>query len=359
MDDLLDPVETIRAHLARWKHPVVDLETFGTVEPEAMAGMLDAFCAEHLGSRVAGYLFCTASQGSTHGVALDDGRRIVVKIRSLPEEEAGPLSDADRRLSRRGLVSIHRALGVLAEYDFACPRPLLGPTPLGIGIATVESYLDEGELGDGFDPSCRRMIAEGLVEVIDILTPIRDELAGLRVFFQPLARRYPIPHSKLFDFEATSGGAEWIDAIADRARTRAAPVGPLVVGHADWRIEHLRFSGDRISASYDWDSILPLPETQLVGITASSYTTDWSSYALGRVPTVQAIRDFVDDYETARGATFSADERSAIFAMAVYTTAYGARCLHSLTPSRGPKDWPDDSWPGLLRMAAEPLLANG
>ena len=70
-------------------------------------------------------------------------------------------------------------------------------------------------------------------------------------------------------------------------------------------------------------------------------------------------RDFVDDYETARGAAFSADERSAVFAMAVYTTAYGARCLHALAPTRGPQDWPEDSWPGLLRGAAEPFLADG
>jgi hypothetical protein len=74
-----------------------------------------------------------------------------------------------------------------------------------------------------------------------------------------------------------------------------------VIGHADWRVEHLRFSGARISASYDWDSILPLHETEFVGITAPSYTTDWTGYAPGRVPTVEAVRDFVRNYETAPG----------------------------------------------------------
>ena len=131
-----------------------------------------------------------------------------------------------------------------------------------------------------------------------------------------------------------------------------------MIGHADWRIEHLRFSDGRISASYDWDSILPLPESQLVGITASSYTTDWSSYAPGRVPTVPAVRSFVASYETARGASFPPDARSAVFAMAVYAAAYGARCQHALSPALGRDDWAEDSWPGLLRAAADPLLGE-
>jgi hypothetical protein len=358
VDDLLDPVETIRAHLARWSSPIVDIDTFGTSEPQAMAAMVDDFCNEYLGSRIAGYIFCTASQGSTHGVGLEDGRRVVVKIRSLPNEKQGPSSDADRRLSREGLSSVHRALVELAQHDFACPRPLLGPTTLGLGVATVETYSDLGERGNGFEPECRRLIAEGLVRVTEILTPIRDELTGFRLFFQPAARRYPIPHSKIFDFDATSAGAGWIDAIADRARARSIHPGPAVIGHADWRIEHLRFSEGRISASYDWDSILPLPESQLVGITASSYTTDWSSYAPGRVPTVRAVRDFVASYETARGATFAPDERSAVFAMSVYTAAYGARCQHALSPALCRDDWAEASWPGLLREAADPLLGE-
>jgi hypothetical protein len=93
-------------------------------------------------------------------------------------------------------------------------------------------------------------------------------------------------------WEVTSGGAGWIDEIADRARARSIHGGPLVIGHADWRVEHLRFSGARISASYDWDSILPLHETEFVGITAPSYTTDWTSYAPGRVPTVRGRSGF-------------------------------------------------------------------
>lgn len=108
-------------------------------------------------------------------------------------------------------------------------------------------------MGDGSDPTYRPIIAAGLARVIEILTPIRDELPGLRPFFQLEDERYPAPHNKIFEFEATSRGAEWIDAIADRAR--APTRGPMVVGHMDWRIEHLRFAAGKIVASYDWDSV--------------------------------------------------------------------------------------------------------
>lgn len=74
---------------------------------------------------------------------------------------------------------------------------------------------------------------------------------------------------------------------------------------------------------------------------------------------MQVVRDFVADYALARGNVFTSDERSTLFAMAVYTIAYGARCLNFLTsvPVQ-PEQWPGNSWPGLLRDAVDPLLAQ-
>ena len=226
------------------------------------------------------------------------------------------------------------------------------------GGATVQELLRTGDRGDGFRPAHRRAIAASLVELVELLAPLKDELPGLLFFFQPSDRLYPTPHSQLFDFEATSNGAEWIDAIAGRARSASVHAGPSVLAHADWRIEHLRFENDRISASYDWESLSPMPETQLVGLTASAYTTDWSSYAPGRVPTLDAIPAFVADYERARGKPFSGDERVSILGMCVYAIAYGSRCQHSLAPRTRERDWPEDSWPGLLRRSAAELLPD-
>lgn len=95
-----------------------------------------------------------------------DGLRAFVKVRSLPDDETERVSDPDRRLTRTGLVSVHRVLRELEEQGFACPRPLLGPTPPAFGVATVESNLDTGELEEGFDPQYRRVLVGGQLEVI-------------------------------------------------------------------------------------------------------------------------------------------------------------------------------------------------
>ena len=34
----------------------------------------------------------------------------------------------------------------------------------------------------------------------------------------------------------------------------------------------------------------------------------------------------------------------------------GHSCQHSLAPETSPEQWPEDSWPGLLREAADALL---
>ncbi len=48
MDDLLDPVATIRAHLAKCDDPIADLDNFGTVDPEEIAALVDGFFKEPL-----------------------------------------------------------------------------------------------------------------------------------------------------------------------------------------------------------------------------------------------------------------------------------------------------------------------
>jgi len=347
---LLEPTEAIRAHLARWETPYPDLAVFGSADPDRIAEQVDSFCTVNLGSRIAGYVFCTASQGVTHGIELTNGERVLLKIHQ--PQELNP----ERHSGRAALISVHRALEHLHRQGFPCPRPLLGPTPLGLGLATVQTLLETGERGDGFRPACRRAIVSGLIEGIEGLAPIRNELTGLQFFFQPADRLYPTPHSQLFDFAATASTAGWIDAIAQRARAASVHTGEAVVGHADWRIEHLRFENDRVSASYDWESISPMAETQLVGLTASHFTTDWTSYAPGRVPTVEAVEAFVADYESLRGMSFSRAEHTAIRAMATYATAYGSRCQHALAPETREGEWPEDSWPGLLRALAGTFL---
>jgi hypothetical protein len=129
-----------------------------------------------------------------------------------------------------------------------------------------------------------------------------------------------------------------------------------VLGHADWRVEHLRFQAGQIVATYDWDSLAFRPETELVGGSAHGFTADWSLPDVRRIPTGNDIRAYITDYEQGRGRAFSKRERQSAFASCAYSIAYGARCMHSLEPEK--IEWEENTWPYLLRMEGETLLAE-
>ena len=342
-----DPVKILQKEIHTWDTPFVELDCFGTDSAEQIAEIVNEFCRAHLGSRLRGYFFYRASVGSTHALRLEDDREVVIKVRPPPE------TNPDLSLDRKSLEAICAVISWLADRSCPCPKLLLGPTPLARGLATVEEFLDHGECGNGFEPKCRKVIASGFAELIERLRSFDGKVSGLK-HFQRGKSLYPQPHSKLFDFEKTAMGAEWIDEFAKRARAAEVHEGKPVLGHGDWRVEHLRFQDARIVATYDWDSLAFRPESALVGLCAHGFTADWSLENVRRIPTAADIRAFVADYEAARGRPFSKRERQSLFAHCVYFIAYGARCTHSLEPKK--TDWEDDTWPYLLRTEGKALL---
>jgi Phosphotransferase enzyme family len=347
MPTVYDPIKTLQKELETWGTPFVELDCFGTDCAARIADTMNEFCRAHLGSKLRGYLFYGSSVGSTHGVRLEDGRDVVIKVR--PPAKTNPYLSFDRT----SLESIYRVMKWLAERGYPCPKPILGPTPLAKGLATVEEFLDLGQRGNGFNANCRRVMASGFAELVRLLQSFKGEVSCLK-HFQRDKSLYAQPHSKLFDFEKTCAGAEWIDAFAQRAREAEAHEGKPVLAHADWRVEHLRFQDGRIVAAYDWDSLAFRPETELVGISAHGFTADWTLEGFRRIPTADDIRAYVADYEAARGQPFSKSERRSLFAMCVYCIAYGARCAHSLEPDK--IDWEENTWPYLLETEGEALL---
>jgi len=350
MKTVHDPVEILQREIQTWGTPFVELDCFGTDRAEQIVQMMDEFCRTHLHSKLRGYLFYGSSVGSAHGVQLEDGRELVIKVR--PPPETNPYLSHDRTT----LGSVCRVMNWLADRSYPCPKPILGPTLLAKGLATVEEFLDRGRRGNGFEPECRKLIATGFAELIELLRSFPGEVSCLK-HFQRSECLYAQPHSKLFDFEKTAKGAEWIDAFADRARRLESHEGKPVLGHADWRVEHLRFRDGRVVATYDWDSLAFCPETELVGISAHGFTADWTLETIRRVPTADDIRAYVADYEEARGRPFSKRERRSLFATCVYCIAYGARCTHSLEPQK--VEWEENTWPHLLKTQGEVLLHEG
>lgn len=343
-----DPVATIRAEIEAWDDPVIERDIFATVQAEKIFETVDGFCRRELGSGIAAYLFMKSSIGSAHGVRLADGRKVVFKARIPAAVNPGVNADAE------SLTAICRVMTWLNDRGYPCARPLAGPLPLGRGFATVEDFLDRGGHADGLDPRFRKAIAAGLAELVETLRGVGFDTSCLTPFFRGAAL-YPQPHSKIFDFEKTAKGAEWIDDFAARARAlEDDDPATRVLGHGDWRVEHLRFEGETIVATYDWDSLAWMPEAGLIASAAYSYPTDWSREDRPVLPRAEDMLAFVADYEDARGRAFSERERRSLLAHCVYSVAYGARCSHALAPDT--MDWPEYSRPFILRADGDRLL---
>lgn len=315
-DDVIVP---IASHLAEWDLPHVEIAIHGSGDAGRVADALDDFCRRELGSAPRETLFYRSSIGAVAGLQLVDGRKVVIKAHQ-----------ADWTFTR--LVEITRLQSRVASELGLAPRVLHIPAPLGRGFATVEEFILRGDVPDGHRPAIRRALAQSLHAVIEVLAQDAPEISLPPSLLASMSSRetlWPTPHSKLFDFETTRAGAEYIDAVAAEARARMVPAGRRVIGHSDWRAEHVRFDGDTPVIAFDWDSLSYEHEPALVGMTAHMFCADWSRDDVTQAPTLDEARAFVADYEAASRTPFTRNERELCGAAFAYAVAYTSRCGHA------------------------------
>ena len=352
-----DLSSVIRAEQATWEDCVVDRAVFGTTEPDEIASLLSGFCEQALGAKVREALFYRVSVACVAGLALGDGRKVVVKAQRGQRKE-GYLA---------ACVAFRRRL---VEQGFPCPRPLSEATRVGPAWVLAEELMEAGSPGDGHDPGIRRAITDSLARLVSIGEGFSGREAFGRAWFSglPEGQVFPRPHSPFFDFEKTARGAEWIDALAAEARSRRGEGGDergggesgegpaRFVGHFDYRVEHLRFDRGQVVATYDWDSLhferLPV----LIGALAPHFTADWQREDVVRAPSLDEMRAFVADFEASRGQAFSAPERALLSASCVYSSSYTARCNHASNPRE--EGWNGDLRP-FLRAHGRAILDQG
>jgi hypothetical protein len=338
----------IAARLAEWGIDDLPLERdlFGSADPDVIAASVDRHCRQLLGAGVAHYDFFDSSSGSVHGVTLADGREIVVK---------GHRSQVGVEYLRV-VVAIQAAL---AARGYPAPRPLAGPVAVGTGQVTVEEMIRCGHRADGHDPGVRSILATGLAEFVTLAQEHRDALSAVH---HPLAAPddalYPPPHSARFDFAATAPGAEWIDALATRARAilRAVPDGKRVATHGDWRIENVCVAGGELVAVYDWDSVHVEREPIALAPAATTFSVDWAKSPGTRFPRPPEMAAFIAEYEAARSRPFNGAEQRVLSAAIVASLAYGSRCEHA---DRATPPDNEDCQRALLRRLGAPLLDRG
>jgi len=347
-------VEVITGVWRFWEsyQPRLERDVYESTEPSSIVATVDGFCFAELGSRIEHYEFYSVGVGSTHGLCLDDGRRVVVKVHRATADVSQ-------------LTAAHKVQGHLAAAGFPAPQPLLGPTRLAHGIGVAEELLDRGAWEDAHEPEVRKLVAGGLARQIALSRGFVG-LPGLESSAAAMRERWQTPHDRRFDFPATADGAEWIELLAEEALRRLDEegAGEPAIGHNDWRVEQLLFADGKLSAAWDWDSLGSGLEPAFAGSSAHCFTADYRVDDLDVVPTLEEALAFLADYEAARGAAFSTDERHTAIAALVATMAYSARCEHAdvltdwgSTPARAaPRCVPADTYRGFLALHGSRLL---
>ena len=275
---------------------------FGTTDPEAIWAEVTTMCPEAVDC----FLF-EASVGATFGLVVRGGERVALKVHLIATAE---------RLAAMQQVQEH-----LWRYGFPCPRPL------GVrGRATLEEWRNDGEYQDAHEPEARRRLAQLLVRLVTLTRAVRPAVDLPPFFPRAGGPLWPEPHNVLFDFQATTAGAEWIDEIGGAAKARRdRGGGDLVIAHHDWTAKHVRWAGIRPTVVYDWDSMSIGYEPVFVGEAASHFT-----YDVEPLPSVDEALMFIADYERARPSTFTREEQATAAAAAVYGRAYTTRYVHAL-----------------------------
>jgi hypothetical protein len=279
--------------------------------PAVDPALLARWCSEHLGSPPAAELFRSGYLSAVVGLKLADDREVVVKVRP-----ASPRLVACVEVQRR-----------LFESGYPCPEPLSDPAPFGDRVATAEVYVPGGsELPDGEHPIQRS--AEAFALLIG-LAPRPGEVAALdpappwAAWDHAEAGLWPRSEDDV-DLNEVAG-PEWIDRAGSCARERLrAGASEAVIGHCDWLVGNLRWSGDKLLVVHDWDSAAADSEAVLAGFAAALYSTAGPD----EHTTVGETERFLDAYCDASGRPFSTAELQRAWAAGVWTRAYDAKCQH-------------------------------
>jgi Ser/Thr protein kinase RdoA (MazF antagonist) len=270
-------------------------------------GEIAAWCRRHLGSEPAEVLFTMRHLSSVSGLALRDGRQIVLKIRPMA-----------RRLV--ACAAVHRHLHAAG---FPCPQPLAGPEPLAGYAADAELLVPGGDL-IVHSPAPARVHAGLLAQLIK-LAPPAGSVGTLKpappwtAWDHTYPKVWPPADDRPDDLNSQPS---WLDDVATEVRALlSGSTGPDVIGHGDFEAQNLRWNGDVALAVHDWDSVICAPEPVVVGLAAAV----WPAGITSASATVDETAAFLDAYQTARGAAWSAGDLSTAWAAGLWVLVFNAK----------------------------------
>ncbi|MGA7922872.1 MAG: phosphotransferase [Thermoplasmata archaeon] len=279
--------------------------------PVVREGDVASWCTQWLNAGTSRALFRSGHLSVVLGLALDDGREVVLKVRA-PSSRINACVEVQRGLWQAG---------------FPCPQPLAGPAPWETGgyIATAEAFVSGGVmLRSGPDsPRLFGSALERLVRSAPALSciPSLDPPPPWFGAPQERANLWPSPPDRDYDLNEGSE-PDWIDDIARRVRKRLhRSLLPFVVGHGDWESQNIRWNGTQLYVVHDWDSAVAGPEAVIAGAGAAAFPAEEKPSAAR----LEESEVFLASYSRARGHPWSHDEGEVAWASGLWLMAYNAK----------------------------------
>jgi len=280
-------------------------------EPPAPA-LVAAWCRLWLGgTEPTDVLFHQGHLSQVMGLRLANGVAVVLKLRP-----------PTARLAACVLVQRH-----LWAAGFPCPEPLAGPAPLGTLSATAEVLMEGGSQLPLTEDS-PRLFAEALARLVTLAPPV----ASLPTLEPSLPwvgwdhdqkGTWPEPDDIEADLNAHVG-PRWIEDAGARVRRRLMQPStlPIVVGHADWESQNLRWVKGRLHVVHDWDSIVSQWEATIAGAASAVFTATGASNTSA---SVKQSESFLAAYAHARGYPWTDEERELAWAAGLWVRVFNAK----------------------------------
>ena len=275
---------------------------------------LSKWCQVHLDSGVDTLLFEEGFATRVIALRLRDGRDVVVKVRPYTP-----------RL--RGAVAVHACLW---KAGFPCPRPLVMLEPFGLLWISAESLVRGGDvLAD--EPDAPELYAAALADLVT-RAPSPETVPELvpppawLCWDHTEPGLWPRSEPAHVDLNALPS-PEWLQDAARRARERLRACSePLVVGHADWWSQNLRWTDHRLHVVFDWDSVTAQPEAIIVGAAAYQFAaTTFEIEGSAPAATASETERFLRAYEDARGKAWTPEQSQVAWSASIWVACYQAQ----------------------------------
>ncbi len=318
--------------------PCTEESVFGLRDPQIISALIIDALGAHMGQQVVEVTDYRASVGCVVIARMADHYDpVVLKIL--------PAAFTDRYV--RAMVS---AIGVVRTHGVPAPEVIHGPFLVGQGQGLLYRWLDPEPISPAAQvgpaelspvelspvelspversPVDMRTSAASLAEVLSALRTLDPEPFTAQPMQWHSRVPFARPHHPLFIGPVEHVQYPKVLDAANRAahvRDQLAQGLPSVVGHGDWAARNVRWSGARLLAVYDWDSLDAAP----IGFHVGRAATQWNRTGEVHdppIPEPEALLDYLRAYENEAKCRLGKDQWNLGLAAALLAIAYTARC---------------------------------